>query len=98
MPIIVGTRYLLTENIGDNINHDGADAWKSTINADLVAHANDIIEFTGQHWAVVFDAQNETTSQYVTNLTTGIQYRWDGSSWSKSYEGYYDSGKWQLII
>jgi hypothetical protein len=72
--------------------------WTGIDDTPLEAYKNDIIEFTGQHWAVVFDSRNEIVSQYVTNLTTGVQYRWNGTEWSKSYEGYYPAGKWQLII
>lgn len=96
--LATGTRYLL---VNDYVQLAGAAPiynWMGIDDTPLVAYTNDIIEFTGQHWAVVFESQNETTSQYVTNLTTGIQYRWDGTSWAKSFEGYYPSGKWQLII
>lgn len=99
VPIIVGTRYLLTENIGDNINHDGADAWKSTINADLVAHANDIIEWNGNKWNVIFNSLIQKESMiWQTNIFTGIQYVWNGISWNKSFDGTYRSGSWKLIL
>jgi hypothetical protein len=96
--LAVGTRYLL---VNDYVSAEGAQPaynWLGIDDTPLEAYANDIIEFTGQHWSVVFDSRYETTVQYVTNLTTGIQYRWNGSMWIKSYEGYYPSGKWLLTI
>jgi len=96
--LATGTRYLL---VNDYVQKTGAAPiynWMGIDDTPLEAYANDIIQFNGQHWAVVFDSRNEVTTEYVTNLTTGIQYRWDGSAWSKSYEGYYPAGKWQLVI
>ena len=56
------------------------------------------IQYNGQHWSVVFDSQNTNTLQYVTNLTTGIQYKWQSNQWTKSYDGVYLEGAWNLSI
>jgi hypothetical protein len=96
--LATGTRYLL---VNDYVSAPGAQPaynWYGIDNTLLEAYANDIIEFNGQHWAVVFDSRYETQTEYVTNLTTGTQYKWNGSNWSKSYEGFYPAGKWQLTI
>lgn len=96
--IAAGTRYLL---INDYIVQPGEQPvfnWVGFDNTPISAVANDIIEFNGTHWAVVFNSRYVKINNYVTNLTTGIQYKWNGSTWSKSYEGYYRAGKWQLII
>lgn len=96
--LATGTRYLL---VNDYITAPGAQPiynWLGMDNTPLEAYANDIIEFNGQHWGVVFDSRYETNVQYVTNLTTGTQYYWNGSTWAKSYEGYFPAGKWQLIL
>jgi hypothetical protein len=98
-PIPVGLRYLIIEDIGSDINADGASAWKSNNGSDLVAHANDIIEWTGSQWNVVFDSIHETdTMIWQTNTYTGIQYLWNGISWVKSFEGIYPVGKWRLEL
>jgi hypothetical protein len=48
---------------------------------------------------VVFRAATETnTTQYVTNITTGIQYRWTGDAWVKSYQGAYPGGTWRIVL
>lgn len=96
--LATGTRYLLINDYRLNSNIQPAYNWTGIDDTPLEANANDIIEFTGQHWAVVFDSQYEVNVQYITNLTTGIQYRWTGQEWVKSYEGYYPAGKWQLRI
>lgn len=96
--LATGTRYLLINDYRLNSNVQPAYNWTGIDDTPLEANANDIIEFTGQHWAVVFDSQYEVNVQYITNLTTGIQYRWTGQEWVKSYEGYYPAGKWQLRI
>jgi hypothetical protein len=88
-----GTRYLLTTAIGDNANVEGSTVWQN-----LVANANDIIQFNGTIWQVAFDSQNETSTEYVTNILTGVQYRWTGQEWVKAVEGVYRGGEWSLII
>lgn len=89
-----GIRYLLVESIGSD--GDSTIAW-----GDLVANANDIVEYdaTNGQWFVSFDSQACTTVEYVTNLTTSIQYRYtpDGV-WMKSYEGWYDQGDYSIVI
>lgn len=92
----IGQRYLILNDIGDAGNTDGADAWKGT--QDLVASANDIIEYDGYKWVVAFDSSAQTGVHYVTNTTTQIQYKWTGETWIKSYEGEYKAGDWNIVI
>jgi len=93
-----GQRYLILNAIGKSSNTDGPDAWKSAAGADFVASANDIIEYDGNKWEVKFDSSSEQGIEYMTNTTTGIQYKWNDNSWVKSYEGEYKAGDWSLII
>jgi hypothetical protein len=88
-----GQRYLLTDDIGDVDNTDAADSW-----GNVVASVNDIIQYNGTDWFVHFDASATENTEYVTNLNTGLQYKWDGSQWVRSYEGLYAGGKWSLVI
>lgn len=98
-PIITGLRYLIIEDIGDDLNVDGADAWKSISGLDFVAHANDIIEWNGSQWNVIFDSiHNADVMIWQTNIYTGIQYLWNGTSWVKSFEGIYKVGQWRLEL
>jgi len=90
---VAGQRYLILNDIGDFDNLSVAQAW-----GQLVAEANDIIEYTGAEWIVVFDSNDSPNTQFLTNITTGLQYRWTGQQWVKSYEGLYPGGEWSLVL
>ena len=94
----VGLRLLLLdEAIGNTENIDGADAWKNNNGSDFVAGVNDIIEWDGTAWSVVFDASENTADiVYTTNLNTGIQYKFINNEWILSYEGEYPYGSWRI--
>ncbi len=94
----LGGRILLLNDIGDATNTDGADAWKSTGGVDFVAKRNDIVEWDGNKFVVVFEAATVKEVTYVTNLKTGIQYRWDGDEWILSVEGLYPGGTWRIAL
>lgn len=92
-----GQRYLLTEDTGSDNGY--AEAWAGAQQQYLVAQANDIIEYNGQRWQVVFEGNNSSVNkQYVTNITTELQYEWTGSEWIKSYQGLYPGGTWSLVL
>lgn len=92
-----GQRYLLTESTGSN---DGnAEAWQGINGQPLIANTNDIIEYNGTQWIVSFDSLSSPNNlQYVTNITTEIQYVWTNNEWIKSYQGLYPGGKWSLVL
>ena len=123
-----GTRFLITEDIGNKKNTDGKTASETDIRASdddgnpsadtvpnyaaawgtTIASANDIIEKDAAgNWVRVFDADANTLysdsstylqTQYVTNITTGVQYKWTGANgfWVKSFEGFYEPGTWSI--
>jgi hypothetical protein len=94
----VGQRYLLTEATGSWSKGDAV-AWEGISGQPLVAHANDIVEYDGTRWIIYFDSTSSPDNiQYVTNITTSIQYEWTGSSWIKSYQGLYPGGQWSLVL
>jgi hypothetical protein len=96
-----GTRYLILGNINTYANmpdYDGPNAWKNSNNSDFQAHVNDIIEWSGTEWVVVFEAAQVTATTYVTNSFTGVQYKWTSGEWIKSFEGIYDKQLWRLIL
>lgn len=64
----------------------------------LRAKANDIIQWDGATWHVIFNSSAQTGPTFITNAYTGIQYKWDGSEWTKSMEGTFDNGSWQIIL
>ena len=125
----VGTRYLLTESIGNPVNSESksasdtdtrasddtpppsADTEPNTASAwgNTIASVNDIVQLNADgFWDRKFDANANTdfsdstytTQQYVTNLTSGIQYKWvpANSMWVKSYEGFYEPGTWSITF
>jgi hypothetical protein len=93
----VGQRYLLIKPIGSAADSESAPAWNFN-STETVADVNDIIEYTGTQWTVVFDSSAAVTPQYVSNLTSGKQYKYADSHWVKSYEGEYDPLNWRLIL
>jgi len=95
---IDGQRYLLTEDTGDGSNRFNPMAWIGANGRPLIADANDIIEYQNNYWRVVFRAASSASGQYVTNITTGVQYEWNGNSWVKSYQGVYPGGTWRLVL
>jgi len=101
--VSAGTRYLILENINSNnqfgsAGFSGPNAWKNSDGSDFQANANDIIEWNGNHWSIVFNSQVTTTIVYITNSYTGTQYKWSNDSWTKSYEGLYDARLWRLVL
>jgi hypothetical protein len=92
---INGRRYLIVEDVGSPGNTTVA--WGA-----LIANANDIIEYdaTSGSWFVSFDSQAATTVEYVTNLTSNLQYRYAPTEnvWMKSYEGWYGQGDYSIVI
>lgn len=94
---IPGQRYLLVEALG--VTNDSAYAidWGDNV----VANANDIVQYNGTTWEVVFDSTDIGASgivHYVTNLTTGVQYRFANNTWMKSFEGWYGEGDYSILI
>ena len=91
---VAGQRYLILNNIGDADNTQPSSAWGA-----LLAQANDVIEYDGQDWVVTFGSTTNTENiQYMTNITTDLQYLWTGSNWIKSYEGLSPAGEWSIVI
>lgn len=99
-----GTRYMILSSIGsvtnddgDPLTVDGPKIWHRPNEPELVANAYDIIEWDGDKWFVSFDSQSTQSVQYVTNLTTNIQYKWKNQQWTKSVQGRYGVGAWSFV-
>ena len=98
---VTGVRYLILENINADAGapgYSGPSAWKNSDGTDFQAMANDIIQWNGSKWIVIFTSATTTAVTYITNSYTGIQYKWDGHQWSKSFEGIYDNLTWRLVL
>jgi len=99
-----GTRYLILEGINNNdqfgtIGYQGPVSWRNADNSDFRANPNDIIEWNGSSWSVIFNSQGAGgTVIFTTNSYTGIQYQFSQGDWTKSYDGIYDRQLWRLIL
>lgn len=95
-----GQRYLILNDIAQQLGYPSPStnesAWPGLTSG---ATANSIIEYSGTAWTIVLDSTTETGIQYVTNLTSGLQYRYvPGEGWMKSVEGWYEQGNWSIVI
>jgi hypothetical protein len=93
----IDTRYLILEDISST-DIDGPSAWKNNDGSDVVASANDIIQWNGVKWDIIFNSAEVTDIVYITNSYTGTQYKWDSGQWSKSIDGMYYPGEWRLVL
>ena len=86
-----GDRFLIIEDTIINTQ-----AWEN-----FIAHANDIIMWDGAAWSIIFDSTSAQEADRITcqtNIYTGVQYKWNGISWVKSFEGEYKAGTWRLEL
>ena len=81
-----------------NLNEKGPDAWKNTDNTDFSADANDIVEWDGSKWVNIWNSSDDNETTYVTNVTTGQQFYWNGYYWQSAVDGYYPRGTWSIIL
>ena len=93
-----GLRLLLLEDVGSNDATEVPQAWRNNDGTGLVAKANDIVEWNGTKWIVIFEAAATTEVTYVTNLNTGVQYRYSNDVWLMSVEGEYPVGTWRIDL
>jgi hypothetical protein len=101
--VALNTRYLILEDINNDPlfgqqSYQGPVAWRNSDNTDFQAFANDIIEWDGNNWNIVFSSATVNSIIYITNSYTNTQYKWDNGAWSKSYEGVYSSALWRIIL
>lgn len=81
-----GQRYLLTNDIVQN------GLW-----GNLVASANDIVEYNGSNWIVSFDASAVNSTGYTTNANTMKKLYFDSKEWSLAIEGVFEQGAWRIV-
>lgn len=96
---VTGQRYLIVNGIPDQLGYPSpatlGSSWPGLTNG---ASENSIIEYNGTEWSLSFNGDAPYDIQFVTNLTSGVQYRFVDQAWMKSFEGYYDQGNWRVII
>ncbi len=87
---------MIINDVGDSTASVQSSTWGT-----LIATVGDIIEYNSSQskWLKVFDASHpDSTQHYITNSHTGIQYRFNGTEWVKSYEGIYTAGNWSIVL
>lgn len=94
-----GQRYLLTSN--NSVGEEPAippGVATSPWGANLIAYPNDVIEYNGTKWVVIFDSQNATGPNYLVNNTNGNQYTFDNinQEWTYTYLGTFSPGYWRI--
>lgn len=96
-----GQRYLLTSH--NSAGEEPAippmvpnSPW--AIGANFIAYPNDIIEYNGINWVVIFDSRNAVGKNYVTNNGNSSQYMFDSltQEWTYTYYGTYNQGYWRI--
>ena len=95
---VSGLRLLLLDNVGDADATNVPNAWANADGTGFVAKINDIIEWDGSKWNIIFDASATTTTTYVTNLHTQTQYRFKNQEWLLSIDGDYPVGTWRIEL
>tara|TARA_B110000503_G_C7160734_1_gene419531 strand:- start:1496 stop:2908 length:1413 start_codon:yes stop_codon:yes gene_type:complete len=93
-----GIRLLLLDDVGNEEATESPVAWQNTNGSALVASANDIIEWDGAKWNIIFDASVTDTIAYTTNLNTSVQYRFRDGEWLLSVDGEYPVGTWRINL
>jgi hypothetical protein len=93
-----GMRFLMLNDVGDEDNTVGPSAWKQANGSDFIASRDDIIEWDGSNWVIVFDASANANTVFTTNLNTKTQYMWTGSEWVESINGDYPTGSWRIEL
>jgi len=84
-----GQRYLIISDLIPNTI-----GW----NVSRLIPAFSIIEFDSiDGWVQVFDPATNVM-QFVTTLSSNIQYKFSGGEWQRSVEGYYEAGSFSIVI
>jgi hypothetical protein len=95
---IAGVRILLLEDVNDPTATEFPAAWKNLNGTTLFAKANDIVEWNGSQWVIVFDSDSAEEVVYTTNLKTNTQYKFVNGEWLLSVDGEYPVGTWRIDL
>jgi hypothetical protein len=92
----LGSKFIILDDIRspDNDIPSNQRAWPT----GFEANTNDIIEFDGTEWRVVFDSNTAADVFFAKNNRTGVQYKFENSEWVRSFEGEYRKEQWKLIL
>ncbi len=86
-----GHRYLITEEIAPS------QAWQN-----FTANKEDIIEFDGTKWNILFNSvyqRQQNNVYYLINEFNNKQLKWDKNiGWSYAIDGTYQRGYWRILL
>ena len=82
----VGQRYLLANDMVQN------GLW-----GNIVANANDIVEYNGSAWIVSFNSKAVNNTGYTTNANTMKKLYFNGTDWVLAIEGIFEQGWWRVV-
>lgn len=90
---VAGQRYLITSHI--SAGEETATTQYTSIWGNLSAYPNDIIQYTGSHWVVVFNSQTVPYARTI-NSSNNNHYVFSDGEWKSLYLGIYEAGYWRL--
>lgn len=79
-----GQRYLLAHDVS------GMPAW-----SNITARTGNIIQYNNGQWHVIWTGSDSI--QYIVNLHSGAQYKWNREIWVMAIDGVYQAGYWRFI-
>ena len=62
------------------------------------AKINDIVEWNGSAWTIAQSAEDIDQIIFITNLRTGVQYKFEDGEWTRAFEGEYQNGSWKIVL
>lgn len=80
-----GQRYLILDDIGPSV------AW-----GNITAKAGNIIQYQNDAWTVSYSGSSP--NEYVLNMKSSSQLRWNGFDWVMAIDGEYPPGMWRLWL
>lgn len=98
----VGDSYLLLSNINKNTTAWGTIFYMNSPNSfgNYQAYENDIIQWDGKRWNIIFSSDNSSGDVYYTNKNNGDYLTWSNTEglWRMSLDAVYAPGYWRLDL
>lgn len=91
---VIGQRYLITSDTSN-----GEEPAIQTTSGDwgaLTAYPNDIIQYDGAKWNVIFESASQTEVAYTVNAFNLQHYKFVDGEWIFTFLGEFNPGYWRL--
>lgn len=98
-----GTQVLLVESLGNNsfrvqLDQPMVGNVGSLMKFNYPVQANDVIEFDGVSWKLVFDAENSTRAELVKNQFSQKYLKFEQGAWTSWPPSELSPGEWRLRL